>query len=128
MYKDLNEAEDAKIDLIARIQDIDTQLSHGAAKSKVGRQPTADYKKYMEWKASAMFARKELNKKLQETKLWIRRQQTKQADVAKNNKKEAKTLLNELFVLVTDLIANGAELTRDEKALIVEIEAFLTDK
>lgn len=123
MYKDLDEAEQARIELVSKIQDIDTQLSHKAAENKVGRQANSTYKAYLEWKASASYARKELNKKLQLTKLYIKN------EVSKNKTSpESDKLLTEIFVLVKDLIANGAELTREEKTLVMNTEAFLESR
>ena len=126
MYNSVAEAEQAKLDLVAKIQDIDTQLSHKASQFKVGRMPNAEYKKYLEWKASATFARKELNKELQKTKLWIKNAVETTKSSNDKQKKTATALLDELAVLVKDLIANGAELTKEERALVMEIEAFLS--
>lgn len=68
MYPTFAKAQEAKIELVARIQAIESQLSERGA---VYYETQAEYREFKSWKAKACYAKAKLINELQRTKLWM---------------------------------------------------------
>lgn len=71
MYKTLEEANNARLDLIERIQSIEAQLAERAAMLAGRRVPDEEYREYKQWKARAVRAKATMVGKLARTKSYI---------------------------------------------------------
>lgn len=125
MYKTLDEAEAARLDLQERIQSIEAQLAERGAQVAVGWVPDEKYKEYMEWKARAIRAKGAMNDKLRRTKKEIQRlrQQAAAERIAARGGDEQ--LLDGLYGLTKSLVAAGADITTDEQQLLDDVAARL---
>lgn len=124
MYNSLDEAMAARIDLINRIQSIDTQLSERMAEVS-NRVEDSKFKEYREWKARAVRAKLGLTSRLQQTKLWISAEHSRQSAEKQVVKSDARLLLQRAVKLLEELVSDGIDLDEDEKCVVDDIYAFI---
>jgi hypothetical protein len=127
MFKTLEEANEARLDLVDRIQAIEAQLSERSAQVSVGRVPDEQYREYLVWKAKASFAKAQMVSKLGRVKAEIRslRKVDIQERIAKRGGGEG--LLNDLYSVTKTMVADGVEITPEEQHLLDTVQQYLEE-
>lgn len=121
MYKSIEEAQVARMDLVCRIQSIDNQLTERSALS-TNPLHRGDY---MSWKVRACRAKTALSKDLSKTKQWIVKQREKESKERVERLGGADKLLHELYGLVKQMVSEGVDINPDEQLLIDDVESYL---
>jgi len=127
VYKSLDEALSAKLDLVERIQSIDVQLAERGAKFAVGRHPDQEYKEYLEWKARALRSKSSMMSRLSRTKREIQDLRKAAFNERLKNRNGADGLLKDLYKLTRTLIAEGADITSDEQLLLDDVQQYIAE-
>lgn len=125
MYRNLEEAQNTRLDIVNRIQEIDLQLAERKAKAEWSND--AEYAAYQDWKNATMRSRGSLIRQLQRTKIWMQKQRLEEAKKRTFNRGGDGTLLSDLYTLTKSLVAAGADISDDEQRLLDDVAVHLSN-
>ena len=123
MYKSIEEATLAKMDIVERMQSIDLQLTEKGAEVAVGHVPDEKYREYLDWKTRAMRARTALLTKLQRTKHWIKQERDRQMQSRMVDTGGPDGLLADMYDLAKSSLSVPLDI--EDQALLDDVQAYL---
>jgi hypothetical protein len=128
MYRTLEEAINARLDLVERIQGIEAQLAERAAKVAAVRVPDKQYQDYMQWKARACRAKANMITRLARTKIEIQKLRRAESEARISARGGDTVLLDNLYDLTKSLVSAGADISTDEQRLLDDVAAYLQNR
>jgi hypothetical protein len=123
-YTSIEDAMNAKMELIEDIHSIDAQLSERAARVKSQRVPEEEYQQYLVWKSRALRAKSHMVKSLQRTKMWILSRRDQEVRTRHESRGSDYMVLSDLLHL-TRVLAARSYVNPDEQLLIDDTAAYL---